>query len=174
MMRALSWLLLPVLALGCGGSSGTPPKTVERETAEAEVTRISRSWTSTQVDRSLLSPPSPISVRAGSRTSIVTFTDGQAHEELVISEQFDLRAGGRIRCETRFRHAVRVRFGHKSGEPAVEVVRPPLAGTRSCDAPPPEPTLVEPERRALFVLGSDQLVAVEPALDERIYRPTSD
>lgn len=172
--RSLSCALLPLLTLGCGGSNGAPPKTVERETAEAEVTRISRAWTSTQVERSLLSPPSPISVRAGSRTSVLTFADGRAHEDLVVSEQFDLRAGGTIRCETRFQHAVRIRFGHKSGEPAVEVVRPPLSGTRNCDAPPPEPTLVEPERRALFVLGSDQLVAVEPALDERIYRPKSD
>lgn len=170
----LAWMLLPFVALACGGSKTTPPPTVARETAEAEVTRISHRWTSTQVERSILSPPSPISVRAATRTSRLEFASGAAQETLVITEQFDLRAGGTVRCQTTFEHAVALRWGRKSGEAAVEITRPPLAGARSCDGPAPDGALTEPERRALFVLGSDQLGAVEPPLDERIYRPASD
>ena len=171
-LRAL-WLLVSLATLACGGSKNAPPPTVARETAEAEVTRIASAWTSTQVERSILSPPSPISVRAATRISHIEFTSGAAHEQLVIKEQFDLRAGGTIQCQTTFEHALEVRWGRKSGEAAVEVIRPPLAGARSCDGTPPDPTLSEPARRALLVLGSDQLAAVEPALDERIYRPVS-
>jgi hypothetical protein len=167
-------MLVPLAMLACGGSKNAPPPTVARETAEAEVTRIAQTWTSTQVERSILSPPSPISLRAATRMSRLEFGSETAQETLVISEQFDLRAGGTIRCKTTFEHAVQLRWGHKSGEAAVEIIRPPLAGTRSCDGPPPDGALTEPERRALFVLGSDQLGAVEPPLDERIYRPASD
>jgi hypothetical protein len=169
-----AWMLVPLVALACGGSKTTPPPAVGRETAEAEVTRIARTWTSTQVERSILSPPSPISVRRATRTSRLVFGSDAAQETLVVSEQFDLRAGGTIRCQTNFEHAVRLRWGRKSGEAAVEITRPPLAGARSCDGPAPDGALTEPERRALFVLGSDQLGAVEPPLDERIYRPASD
>jgi len=167
---ALALCALP----GCGGKGSGPPPTVAKETAEAEVTRISHRWTSTQVDKALLSPPSPISVRAQTRVSEITFGQGSAEERLVIEEQFELRSGATIRCRTRFEHGLVVRFGRKSGDAAVELTRPALQAGRSCDGPPPEATLLEPERRALLVLQSDQLIAVEPALDERIYRPVSE
>jgi len=165
---------LLVLGSACGGNQGERPVTVAKESAEAEVTRISTVWISTEVEKSLLSPPSPISVRAQTRTSRLELEAGAGHEELSIDEQFDLRTGGTVRCRTRFEHTVNLRWGRKSGEAALEITRPALAAARSCDGAPPESTLSEPERRALFVLGSDQLTAVEPALDERIYRPAAE
>lgn len=164
-------LCAPGLVLGCGGKGNAPPPVVAKETAEAEVLRISRAWTSTQVEKSLLSPPSIVSVRAQTRTSRLELAAKEGTEHLVIAEQFELRTGGRIECETVFDHPVQVRWGRKSGEAAVEVTRPALQARRTCNGTAPEDVLSEPVRTALFVLGADQLVAVEPPLEERIYRP---
>lgn len=172
--RVAACSLALLLSVACAGRKNTPPPTVATETAEAEVTRISHVWTSTQTEKTLLSPPSSVSVRAQSRTSRVEFGASGAREALVIAERFDLRAGGSVRCETRFEHAIELRWGRKAGDAAVEMTRPPLSGARSCEGTPPEPQLTEPARAALFVLGADQLVAVEPALEERIYRPVSE
>ncbi len=79
-----------------------------------------------------------------------------------------------MRCKTRFDHVVRLRWGRKNGEAALEITRPALLANRSCDGMAPEAVLVEVQRRALFVLSADQLVAVDPPLDERIYRPVSE
>jgi hypothetical protein len=162
------------LLAGCGGNQPAAPKTVENETAEAEVTRIARAWSSTQIEKSLLSPPSPISVQVSARTSRIEFGSQGGREQLTVDEQFELRTGGRVHCLTRFDHTVGLRFGRKGGEAAIEVTRPPLRARRNCDGSAPEATLSEGQRRVLLVLSADQLVAVDPPLDERIYRPVSE
>jgi len=162
------------LLAGCGGGQQEAPKTVETETAAAEVARIARTWSSTQIEKSLLSPPSPISVQVSARTSRLELGSQLGREQLAVDEQFELRSGARVHCLTKFDHAVRLRFGRKGGEAAIEVTRPALNARRICDGTPPEAVLSEAQRRVLLVLSADQLVAVDPPLDERIYRPVSE
>jgi hypothetical protein len=174
-MRPGRLVVLGALCLvACGGKQKKPPPVVSQETAQAEVFRIAQAWTSTQVDKALLSPPSPISMRAGTRTSRLDLGATEGHEQLTVDEQFELRQGGQVRCRTHFEHEVGLRWGRKSGEAAIEVTRPAISATRSCDGPVPEAVLQEGVRSALFVLNADQLVAVDPPLDERIYRPISE
>lgn len=163
-----------LLLAACSGKQSTPPPTVGKETAQAEVTRIGRTWTSTQVDKSLLSPPSPISVRATARTSRLELDGPEGRERLAIDETFELRSGGEVHCLTEFEHSVGLVWGRKGGEAAVEVTRPALSAQRRCDGTAPEPALSEGVRRVLLVLRADQLVAVDPPLDDRIYRPISE
>lgn len=175
--KPLAWaaacFTVACFATGCA-NSGPPVETpVKRETAADQVLRISSGWTSTEVEKSLLSPPSEISVLTISRKSDVTLAHDSARESLLIEEEVETRSGATIRCQTQFEHPLGLRFGRKSGRAAVELVRPALVGQRRCDSPHPEPTISEPARRALFLLRSDQLVAVEPPLDDRIYRPQS-
>jgi len=178
MPRRLPRAGLAVLGLvglvACGGKQQKPPPVVSRETAQEEVFRIAQTWTSTQVDKSLLSPPSPISMRSSTRVSRLELGSTEGHELLTVDEQFELRQGGQVRCRTRFEHSVRLRWGRKSGEAAVEVTRPAISAERSCDGPSPEGVLREDVKSVLFVLNADQLVAVDPPLEERIYRPTSE
>jgi hypothetical protein len=174
-MRPERLAVLGALCLvACGGEQKTAPPVVSRESAQEEVFRIAQAWTSTQVDKALLSPPSPISMRASTRTSRLDLGATEGREQLTVDEEFELRQGGQVRCRTRFEHEVGLRWGRKSGEAAVEVTRPAISAARSCDGSSPEPVLNEGVRSALFVLNADQLVAVDPPLDERIYRPISE
>jgi hypothetical protein len=92
-------------------------------------------------------------------------------ETLTIDEEAQLRTGPTIRCSTEFTHDLGHRWGRKQGQAAVELVRPALHGQRHCDLPHPEGPISEPARRALFVLRSDNLVAIEPVVDQRTYIP---
>lgn len=161
------------MQLSCGSSDTPPAKTVARETAELEISRISSVWISTEIDKTILSPPSPLSLSASTRTSTLFFEPGAVRETLSVEEVLDLRSGGRVRCRTHFDHEVGFRFGRKEGEAAVELLRPALSSQRGCDGNAPEPVLAEAARRVLLVLRSDQLVAIEPPLDQRVYRPSS-
>ncbi len=165
--------LLLCFAISCGKREQEPDTPVKKETAADQILRISSSWSSTLIEKSLLSPPSPINVLRVTRQSDVRLEREHAQETLTISEQLELRSGRTVECSTEFEHELHIRFGRKGGHAAVELVRPPLSGTRNCTGSHPQPTISEPTRRALFVLRSDELVAVEPALDERIYRPHS-
>jgi hypothetical protein len=108
------------------------------------------------------------------RTSLLLLSPTAAQEQLTIDETLQLRVGGVVRCTTTIEHQLRVRYGRRQGEAAVEIVRPAIHTPRSCAAgAPPEPMLDEPERRALFVLRADTLVAVEPVLEKRKYLPMS-
>jgi len=141
------------------------------ETPADEILRIGANWTSVQPIKALLSPPSPISVIRGSVTSRIHLTKRDAEEELTIAEDVELRSGARVVCESTFRHPLSLRYGRKGGEPAVEITRPALNGRRVCQGPHPEPDLVAESIVTLFVLRSDQLVAIEPKTDGRSYIP---
>lgn len=143
------------------------------ETPADEVLRISANWISVQPTKGILSPPSPISVIRGSVTSRIHLTKRDAEEELTIAEDVELRSGGRVTCESTFRHPIALRFGRKGEEAAVEIARPALNGRRVCQGRHPEPDLVAEPIVTLFVLRSDQLVAVEPKTDGRSYLPES-
>lgn len=160
---------LSCVACSSGQKESRPPVAVE--TAEDEIRRISDVWEGTLVDSRLLSPPSKLSVKKETRTSRLVFEGGKVAETLVVNEELELRSGARLRCRTTVEHQLGVRYGRRQGEPAVELVRPPLALARSCDGIHPEGNLTERPLRALFVLRSDRLVVVEPALDDRYYLP---
>lgn len=166
-------LLAAASLLGCAGNKREVEAPVRQETPADEIRRVSNEWVYTAPTQGLLSPPSPISVFHTITRSVVTFRGEEAHEELTIWEDLELRSGGTVRCANKFSHPLKVRWGRKNGEPAVEISRPALEGKRTCDGIHPEANFAEPARVARFVLRSDRLVAVEPATDGRTYLPES-
>ncbi len=172
MKREIFALTLFTLASACGGKNQEPPPPIKKISAADEVLRVSNVWTSVKPNKGILSPPSKISLFRGSRSSEIHLTETSATEKLVIEEELELRDGGTVRCRTVFEHPLSTRWGHKAGEPAVELIRPALSGARSCDGMHPEGGISEPPLRALMVLRSDQLVVIEPLVDQRKYFPT--
>lgn len=172
MKLVLRPLVLAALTLtACGGGEEKVKAPVVEETPADEVLRIGATWTSTQPDQGLLSPPSPISMFRNQRTSQVTLERHRATEELVLDEELDLRDGTRVKCHSVVQNELKIRWGRRNGEAAVELVRPALQVARSCSGTHPEAVLSEPAVRALLVLRSDQLVVVEPTTDKRTYIP---
>jgi hypothetical protein len=167
--------LLPfALAFGliaCGGKKEEVKEPVEQETSAQEILRLGNQWTNVTPDKGLLSPPSKISLFRIHRKSELRFSETLIVEKLLIEEEVQLRDGPIVKCSTEFEHNVGHRFGRHNGEPAVEIVRPALHAARKCDGIHPEGPIAEPARRALFVLRSDNLVAVEPKVDQRTYVP---
>lgn len=155
----------------CGGSQKEPPPPIEKESAAQEVLRIGDVWTSIQPEKGILSPPSKISLFRTHRKSELRISENRVVETLTIEEEAQVRDGPMIRCSTQFNHALGHRWGRQQGQAALELVRPALVGDRHCDLPHPEGPISEPARRALFVLRSDNLVAVEPVVDQRTYIP---
>ncbi|HSC89226.1 MAG TPA: hypothetical protein VLC09_18215 [Polyangiaceae bacterium] len=163
--------LLGTTLSGCAGDDHSSQTPVQQESPADEVLRIGSTWVSTAGDQKILSPPSALSMQRSQRTSTLSVTRTTVHEDLVIEEDIELRAGGHVHCKTTFSHDLSARWGRRNGEPGVELVRPALGGARSCDGPHPEPTYTEPARRALLLLRSDQLQVVEPTTDRRHYIP---
>jgi hypothetical protein len=158
-----------LLMSGCGGGKEPPPPPIAKQTAADEVLRIGNLWTNVKPEKGILSPPSKISLFRTHRKSELRVSAGAIIERLVIEEEIQLRDGPLIRCATQFEHQVGHRWGRKHGQAALEIVRPALNSERACDHVHPDGSLQEPARRALFVLRSDNLVAVEPIVDKRIY-----
>jgi hypothetical protein len=163
----------PLLFLlsACGGQQEAVEAPVSTEGPGDEIRRVAITWTSTEPTKGILSPPSPISVFHTTTRSVVALRRDDAREELTIWEELELRNGATIRCSNKFVHPLKVRYGRKRGEAAVEITRPVLRGQRSCDGAHPEPEFNVPSRVARFALRSDRLVAVEPVTDKRTYLP---
>ncbi|NLE85272.1 MAG: hypothetical protein GX607_02620 [Myxococcales bacterium] len=160
------------LFAACGGKEPAAPPPVAVETPADEVLRIGERWTSTSEQRGLLSPPSPVSVFVVREVSEITLSPTSGREVLTIEEELELRDGGALLCQTRFEHPLTVRWGRRDTDAAVELRRPGVTGARQCQGGShPEPTLERPARAARFVLRSDNLVAIEPPTDDRIYLP---
>lgn len=172
-LRALIELTLLLALSGCGGQQNPEKTRIQQESAEDELIRISPQWVSTVTSQTLLSPPSEISVRSVTRTSVLTFAEGRVMERLEIRELAELRQGQRVECSLNFEHPLQERFGRQQGRAAVELLRPALKGTRRCNGPYPAPSFSEDPLRALLILRSDELIVERPALDERRYLPRS-
>jgi hypothetical protein len=164
-------MALGILLSACGGGTQGPPPGPRQLTAAEEVLRIGSTWVNIEPLRGILSPPSDVSVFNTLRKSEVVLSADSATETLIIEESLELRAGGKIECQTEFNHSLTMRWGRRKGEAALELVRPPVHGPRSCSAAHPEGDLSEQAKRAIFVLRSDNLVAVEPLVDQRNYTP---
>lgn len=163
-----------VLALGlasCGGKKEGAQQPIEKETSAQEILRLGNLWTNISPDKGILSPPSAISLFRILRKSELRISENSIIEKLTIEEELQLREGPVIKCLTEFEHQVGHSWGRNNGEPAVEIVRPALNAARRCDGVHPEGPIAEPAKRALFVLRSDNLVAIEPVVDQRTYIP---
>jgi hypothetical protein len=161
-------------AVACAGAAGPPPAAATVEGPEAAILRIASFWEARYADKGLRSSPSPIASFDRQLVSRLELTEGQASatESLIFQERFTLRDGGEVHCSGRFDIQVSVSYGARSGEPAVELEWPALERPRDCDAPgAPIPAFERPAGRARFVLRSDQLVGVEPALEKRTFLP---
>lgn len=168
-------LLIAAAAVGaCGGGPSPEAPVVVRETPEAQILRIGAVWEARQGGKAFRTKPDPIAVVELETISTLRLESGSEHAEETIAmrETYQMRDGGQYVCLAEGSTRVGVRYGEKSGEPAVEVTRPPLTLTRTCQ--PPDFADLEAELGsgpARFVLRGDQLVAFDPPLEKRVYLP---
>jgi hypothetical protein len=144
------------------------------EGPEEAIRRIASFWEARYTDKGLRSSPSPIASFDRQLVSRIELSEGQttATESLSVEERFTLRDGGQVHCSGHFDIQVSVSYGTRSGEPALELEWPALERPRDCDTPGAAiPEFERPAGRARFVLRSDQLVGVEPALEKRTFLP---
>ena len=89
-----------------------------------------------------------------------------------MKERFQLKSGQSYECRARGLVKVRVRFGRKSGEPAVEIQRPSLMMSRTCHPSDfPDRELQMPGVGARFLLQDEQLVGFAPPSEKRVFLP---
>ncbi len=165
---------LLILPYGCKKQQGPPPSEVLAETPEDEILRVGTRWQATDEARGFQSPPSPISVFDTRVQSVLVFERGQKSivESLTASEDFELRDGSRVHCEGSVELHTRVLYGRRQGEAAIQLERPRVRIPRRCSGgTPPDAALSVPRSVARFVLREDQLIAVEPPLEKRVYLP---
>lgn len=173
MTRKTTILLLAAgLLSACGGDEQPARAPIAHETPATEVLRLGKVWSSMTSEKGLLTPPSPISLFEVSEESRITLAPESASEELIVSEKVKLRSGVELHCSTTIKHDLGVRWGRREGESAVELTRPAVSAPRVCDrAGHPDPTITREGGPVRFVLRSDNLVAVDPATDGRVYHP---
>jgi hypothetical protein len=169
---------MAVLALACGsacaGAPATPHTAPVTEGPEDAILRIASSWEARHSDKGLRSSPSTIASFDRQLTSRVVLVPGTstATEALAFSERFVLRDGAVVQCAGSVELQLTVSYGRKAGDAALELAWPALVHARSCEPPHTAiPKLERPAGRARFVLRSDQLVGVEPALEKRTFLP---
>lgn len=163
-----------LLLASCGGPRAAPPPVVATEGPEQAILRLANRWEARYVDKGLRSPPSPVGAFERHVVSRIELTphEATATEVLTFSERFTLRDGTTVQCGGSVDLNVGVTYGRKAGEPAVELAWAALSHERPCEPPgAPVPPFERAEGRARFVLRSDQLVGVEPALERRTFLP---
>jgi hypothetical protein len=177
-LAALGCQLLALLGaafpLACSAAAGPPPGAPSVEAPEDAILRIASFWEARYTDKGLRSSPSPIASFDRQLVSRLELARGQltATESLSFEERFTLRDAREVHCSGRLDLQVSVTYGARAGEPALELEWPALSRPRECDSPDASiPAFERPAGRARFVLRSDQLVGVEPALEKRIFLP---
>ncbi len=172
MTRASAALVLVAATAACGSPPPAEPPVVETEGPEAQILRVGTLWEARQGGKSFRSPPDQVSVIEVELVSSIRLERGQrqAKENLRVRETFTLRAGGTVTCVAKAELVVSLKYGLKSGDPAVEITRPETALARECDGPGlPEGATEISTGSARFVLRGDQLVGFAPALEKRTY-----
>ena len=167
-------VFLGFVLLGCGGQSReaeAPPKKV---TAEAEVLGISSVWQALEEAHGTRGPNHKVAVFDLRQRTTLTLREGQpsAEEKIEIKERFEMKNRSVYECRARGLVKVRVRFGRKSGEPALEVQRPSTIMARTCmpsDYPEREIQLAGGSSR--FRLQDEQLVGFAPINEKRVFLP---
>lgn len=176
LLSSCRWRALGLGALlaACAGASGPPPAPPSVQGPEEAIAGIGTAWEARYTDKGLRSSPSPIASFDRQLLSRLELTRGQtvALESISFQERFTLRDAREVRCQGRVDSQVNVAYGARGGEPALQLEWPALSQPRSCDDPgAPIPPFERPAGRARFVLRSDQLVGVEPALEKRVFLP---
>ncbi len=167
-------LCLAALLQACAPTTEPTSLPVQEETPEAEILRVGSIWEARQGGKSFRSAPDPVAVAELETISVLALERGakQAKEEIELTERFQMRAGGEFICRARGGARVGVRYGRKSGQPALEVTRPPVRVTRECNPPDfPDPEVELASGTARFILRGDRLTAFAPPLEKRVYLP---
>ncbi|MCH2109207.1 MAG: hypothetical protein MK135_07755 [Polyangiaceae bacterium] len=167
----LGCLLSLLLITACSAQPKAKRPPVRRETPAEEILRIATTWSTSFEEKALLSAPSPLTFSNTRRESIITLDEKSATEELLVNEELGLRKGGKTQCRAGTKTALKLRWGRFKGAAAVELIRPAIQLKRSCSVPAPENRFVEERKKVLFVLREEQLVAVKPPLENRVYQP---
>lgn len=167
-------LLTGALLGGCKRQTTPEPEAVRAETPADEIMRVGLRWRATEEAKGFNSPPSQIGVFDTRIQSELRFEPGvkYAVESLKAIEDYDMRDGSRVHCEAAAEVKSRLRFGRVGGEAVVQIERPPVRLSRRCSGAGAPPGASDLGRNvARFVLRGDQLVAIEPPLEKRVYLP---
>lgn len=167
-------LLLTLVLAGCGGREREAEAPEQRLGAEAEVLAISSVWQALEEAHGTRGPKDKIAVFDLKQRSTLTLREGQTEgeEKVELKESFEMKNGARFECRARGLVKVRVRFGRKHGEPAVEVRRPSMVLARTCQPSDfPERELQLPGSASRFLLQDEQLVGFAPPSEKRVFLP---
>lgn len=171
---ALALAVATFATAGCGGRDRGGEAPVRKLTAEGEVLRLGHVWQALEEERGIRGAPEKIARFEIKRRSTLTFTDGQpkGEELLEVKEVFELRNGAVFECATQATLPLRVRFGRRHGQPAVEVQRPTRSIPRNCRPDGfPNPELVLGGGSSRYRLQDEQLVGFAPLSEKRVYMP---
>jgi hypothetical protein len=176
-MRRLSdaaKVLLGLLLLGCGGRDHEAEAPQKKVTAEAEVLGISSVWQALEEEHGTRGPKHKVAVFDLKQRTTLTLFQGQTagEEKIELKEHFEMKNGAVFECRARGLAKVRVRFGRKNGTPALEVHRPSLIMTRTCQPSGfPETEIQMGGVGARFLLQDEQLVGFAPPGEKRVFLP---
>ena len=167
-------LLLAITLLDCRPrerAADAPPKKL---TAEGEVLAVAPVWQALEEEHGTRGPKHKVAVFDLRQRTTLTLREGQpsAEEKIEIKERFEMKNRSVYECRARGLVKVRVRFGRKSGEPALEVQRPSTIMARTCmpsDYPEREIQLAGGSSR--FRLQDEQLVGFAPINEKRVFLP---
>jgi hypothetical protein len=158
----------------CSGAETAPLSAPAREGPQEAILRIGKVWEASEEENGFRSKPSPIATfhsRVRTRLTLVPGT-ARAEERVEYDQRFTLQDGRSANCTASQNSTINVAYGVKAGEPGIEIAWPSAHIPRKCDAPAfPLPTLEREAGRSRFVLRADQLVAVEPPTEKRVFIP---
>jgi hypothetical protein len=167
-------LAAATLVFSCSGAEPAPPSAPAREGPQEAILRIGKVWEASEDENGFRSKPSPIATFHSRVRTRLTLVPGaaRAEERVEYEQRFTLQDGRNANCTASQSSTITVAYGIKAGEPGVELAWPSAQVPRKCDVPAlPLPTLERGAGRARFVLRADQLVAVEPPTEKRVFIP---
>lgn len=167
-------LCVALALLGCGPREQEAEAPQQKLTAEAEVLAISKVWQALEEEHGTRGPAHKVGVFDLKQRTTLTLVEGQpsGEEKIEIKERFELKNGAVYECRARALSKVRVRFGRKNGEPALEVQRPSLIMARTCQPSDfPEREIQLPGSGSRFLLQDEQLVGFAPPSEKRVFLP---
>lgn len=173
-MGLRSELLLLLALVGCGPRRTDAEVPPQRVSAEAEVLAIASVWQALEVEHGTRGPNAKVALFDLKQRSTLTLREGQgvAEEKLEIKERIELETGAVYTCRARGLARVKVRFGRKQGEPALELFRPSLLLTRTCSPSDfPEHEIQVAGGTSRFLLRDEQLVGFAPPSERRVFIP---
>lgn len=171
-LSPLASLATALSLAACGGDDAPPPK-VARETAGAQVKRVSARWGDTVEEEGLLeNDPNGVL-----RFRVVTSRELSLGEGAAVSmrverdETFETKAGT-FRCKAKGELTGSATYAWQSGEAEVRVSLPSAELPRACDAGGfPVMTRSVGATTMAFVLRSDRLIGKTSARDRTVLLP---